>query len=635
VRSELVAAVRTRWAIGLRAALSLGLPLLVGVAAGRPSWGALASIGGFAGFYGAETPYRHRARLVAAVGLTLAIVVPVGSLCAPHATLAIAFVGLVTGVASFTCLALAVPPPREYLIVLAALASTGIPATGSDALRECWLVAAGALVGALISTSPAWTGRRALPQTRALNRAWAAIAALLAGAGTPEAARCQRAAVAAVRTARDTLRQAGAGAATATGELLSLAAAEMVLASALSVSIDATEALPGSAPAAVADLQRLSLGGPAASAAIAPPTGVPGLDQAIESARRLVLERPGDAVAPDRPTIRERLREAVESRTVVLPTALRVAVAVAAGAGIGRILGLDHSYWVGLTAAAALQANQVTLLLRRALHRMAGTVVGVAVVGLVFSLGPARGVVAAMAFVAQGIAETLIRASYAIAIVFVTVIALSVYDLAVPGAGLATGVGARVIDTAIGAALVVVLRLVLWPRAHEARLPRAEAAAIRVAAQLFADRWQDRPAAELARGQRRLQERLLELRTLAEGARGDRILTAREAHDDRITEAVEELAMLALGVPYGRTPPSAQDALALARTLARIAEALETGEAVDVPPVPELPGYPRTRAATGLLRGSLGRPRQPVSDEFSPPGVSTPSDSQSPTSGGL
>jgi hypothetical protein len=39
-----------RWQLGLRAALSVGIPLMAGVIAGRPSWGAVASFGGFAGF---------------------------------------------------------------------------------------------------------------------------------------------------------------------------------------------------------------------------------------------------------------------------------------------------------------------------------------------------------------------------------------------------------------------------------------------------------------------------------------------------------------------------------------------------------------------------------------------------------
>jgi uncharacterized membrane protein YccC len=102
---SLVEAFGARWSIGLRASLSVGILLLAGVAAGRPSWGALASMGAFAGFYGPDTPYRHRIRLVAGIGAALAIVVPLASLSASHAWLSIVFVGAVAAIASFVCLA--------------------------------------------------------------------------------------------------------------------------------------------------------------------------------------------------------------------------------------------------------------------------------------------------------------------------------------------------------------------------------------------------------------------------------------------------------------------------------------------------------------------------------------------------
>lgn len=46
----------TRWPIGLRASLMVGIPLLADVAVGRTSWGAVASMGAFAGFYGPVRP---------------------------------------------------------------------------------------------------------------------------------------------------------------------------------------------------------------------------------------------------------------------------------------------------------------------------------------------------------------------------------------------------------------------------------------------------------------------------------------------------------------------------------------------------------------------------------------------------
>ena len=161
---RLAEAFASRWPFGLRAGLSVGIPLVAGALTHHASYGALASIGSFAGFYGPATPYRHRIRLVAGVGVALIVLVPLGSLCAATAWLSVVLIGLVAAAASFTCLALRVPPPREYLIVLGVLAATGIPTGLTGALREAALVAAGAVIGGLITMAPpAGPGARAAP----------------------------------------------------------------------------------------------------------------------------------------------------------------------------------------------------------------------------------------------------------------------------------------------------------------------------------------------------------------------------------------------------------------------------------------------------------------------------------------
>ena len=600
-------AFRARWYVGLRAGLSVGVPLLVGVAAGRPTWGALASIGGFAGFYGPDTPYRHRVRLVAGVGAALAVVVPVGSLCAPQAWLSVVFAGMVAAVSSFVCLALRVPPPREYLIVLAALAATGIPAGLMEALRECALVAGGALIAGLITMAPALGRRRVIPQMRALSRAWEAVAGVLNAAGTPSAARARACAVAEMSYTREVLRQARTDADDM--YLRSLAAAEIVLASALSVSIDACATLDPCWAAATRGLGTLPPDTAPAQETSADDAGLRGLRRALEAARRILLRdsRSGqDVTELERQGVAERLRDALSPRAVVVPAAARIGIVVAVGAGLGRALGLDHSYWVGLTAAAVLQASNVTLLLRRSLRRLAGTIAGVALAGAVFALHPAVITIAIVAILAQFTAEVVMRASYGLAVTFVTVIALCVYDLAVPAAATSAAVGARVLDTAIGAALAIMLRLVLWPRAAGARMPQVQAQTLRTVAIVFRSRWLSDQTG-LKRAQRHLQEQLLNLRTIAEDMLADQITGSSAPRLDQVTLAIDELAMLALGMPFGRTRPARPAAEALVTRLEQLARAVDNRKPPpDAHRPVELPGYPRTQAATELLASAIG-----------------------------
>jgi uncharacterized membrane protein YccC len=595
-------AFRTRWYFGLRAALSVGIPLLAGVITGHPSWGAVASLGGFAGFYGPGAPRSHRIRMTAGVGLALAVVVPLGSLCAPRPWLAVAFAGSVAATSSFVFLAWQVPPPREYLIVLAALAATGIPAGLSGALRECALVAGGAVVAGVVTVAPTLGRRRALPEGRAIATAWAAVAGALDAAGMPGAEEARGSALAGVSRAHEVLTQAQ----TAAGDprWRFLAAVQLVLASALSVSIEARSPLDPCWAAAVRRLAERPPDGTGAPAGL-PAAGdhdLPGLRWAIVQAARILRGQTSgqDVAEAGGRSMPAELRAALSPHAVVLPAALRIGIVVAAGAALGRTLGLGHSYWVGLTAASVLQANNVTFLVRRSLNRVAGTIAGVGLAWIVFAPHPPVIAVAAVAICAQFAAEVMMPVLYGLAVTFVTVVALAVYDLAASGAGIGAAVGARLLDTLIGAALAVVLRIVLWPRANAIRMPYLQARTLQAATDAFRSRWLgDGPG--LGQVQRRLQAELLSLRAVRRDTLADHV-AATPGSADYVTPVIDELAILALGIPFDRPVPPRPDAEALLRRLDELTGALQTRTPPpdDDEPV-TLPGYPRTEAAVNLL----------------------------------
>ena len=253
-----------------------------------------------------------------------------------------------------------------------------------------------------------------------------------------------------------------------------------------------------------------------------------------------------------------------------------------------------------------MQASNVTLLLRRSLRRLGGTIAGVALAGTVFALHPAVIAVAIVAIGAQFTAEVVMRASYGLAVTFVTVIALCIYDLAVAVAATGAAVGARVLDTAIGAALAITLRLVLWPRAAAARMPQVQAQALRTVASVFRSRWLSDQTG-LERAQRQLQEQLLNLRTITEDMLADQVAGPSATRLNPVTLAIDELAMLALGMPFGRERPARPAAEALVRRLEQLAGAVENRMPPPDPHRPvELPGYPRTQAATELLASAIG-----------------------------
>jgi uncharacterized membrane protein YccC len=627
---ELAGLARGRWQAATRATASVGVVLVAGVLLGHSQWGAVASVGSFAGFYGSDTPYRYRTRLVALVGCALVAAMFLGSVVSTGAVLTTIAVGVASAVAALFCLGFDVPPPREYLIVLDVLVATGLqPADLGTAGGRAGLVSVGAAVGWVVTMLPAAFRRRA-PERDAVAGAFSALSGLVAAIGTAQAPDRRRAAVAAVRRARLAVVQAGLDAQDAT--LQSALVAEELLEVALHVDAEAVGPLPpgwavavlGGQPRTDLELATVPLAHrPAAAAALRQALA------AAERARAGQLDIPAAAM-PLTLSARERVRGMRSWRAVIAPAAVRLGLAVAGGATLGRGLGLGHSYWVGLTAAAVLLASNLTGALRRSIHRVLGTVVGVGLAYLVLAGRPPSIVVVIAAIACQFTAEIFVVASYGTAAVFLTVLALAVFSLGAPEANIGAAVESRLWDTALGAGVAVAARLLLWPRAAAARLPRLQADTLRSVIAALRTVWgvainpgrrADLETLALRGTRRAVQTRIVSLRAVQTDSSAD---APRAGEIDRlwpITRAIETLAHLALSVPESWPPPERAAREQFLMALNKLASAIEGGEpdetsldgpALDVPAldVPALAGYPRSSAAAAELALAIDRARQ-------------------------
>jgi uncharacterized membrane protein YccC len=606
-------AARQRCGIAARTMVCVALPLAIGVAAGHPQSGATASFGGLAGLYVPQSPYRYRARVVAAVGVGLAIAVLIGALAGNSAWVAAAVTGLVAGIASFICQASELPPPRELMLIMVLLAATAVPAGLAGAAQRAGLAAAGAVLAWLVTMSPALSRRgRRLPERRAVNGAVAAVAALLETVGTGQAPAARHTAVESVRRARTTVAQGDVPA----GNSLARAviAAEALLEAALHLEVEAPGPLCPDWGSAVRALIPAAAGGPVPALPLrgsgAPPSAAP-LLQALEEARAdLSCQEPvlSERIALDgRPRIVPQIAAALRRHSVVVPSAARIGIAVGLGVAIGRALGLGHAYWIGLTAAAVLQASNLLVTRRRVVHRLAGTVIGV---GLAFAvLGwhpPIWLVVIAVAFF-QGVVELVIATNYGVAVAGITVLALLLFHVAAPGEeAITVTIGSRLLDTAIGAVLALALRQLLWPRATLRRLPGAQALTLLATSQVLAEAWAQQPDSQrLADRRRALQGDLAVLRAVHADAVADAGLASATTDASwPVTAGVEELARLALSWPAYRPRPEPAQAAGLRRHLEELASAITEARPAATT-IPALPGQPLTVAATVALTSAV------------------------------
>ena len=146
-------------------------------------------------------------------------------------------------------------------------------------------------------------------------------------------------------------------------------------------------------------------------------------------------------------------------RTVVV----WVSVAVVLAALLAAVLGIDRGYWVVVAVVSVLQGGRgrrVTTV--RAVHRAGGTLVGAVLFVLIATvIGlPAQGLALAVVLaLLQFGAEMVIVAHYGAGLLFVTPLALLIAEAGSAGDPW-TIAGTRVLDTAIGCAIALVVLVV-------------------------------------------------------------------------------------------------------------------------------------------------------------------------------
>ena len=149
------------------------------------------------------SPFRYRARVVAAVGVGLATAMFLGSLASGYGWIATALtVGVVAGAASLICQAAELPPPRELMLVMAVLVATEPPSDLRQAAQRAGLTAVGAAIAWVVTMVPVIRGRHE-PELRALDDALLSTGSLLTTVGTAEEPTARHAAVLAARTSAD------------------------------------------------------------------------------------------------------------------------------------------------------------------------------------------------------------------------------------------------------------------------------------------------------------------------------------------------------------------------------------------------------------------------------------------------
>jgi hypothetical protein len=142
-----------------------------------------------------------------------------------------------------------------------------------------------------------------------------------------------------------------------------------------------------------------------------------------------------------------------------LIAAARIMAGSALAAYAAHAAGASHPGWAAMGATAVLQGTHLHISMNRALQRMAGTIVGAILVGLILALSPSIWTVIALLTVLTIATEVVIGTNYGLGQILVTPMALLMTYLATAQSeGM---VPERVLDTLIGASIGMACAVIL------------------------------------------------------------------------------------------------------------------------------------------------------------------------------
>ncbi|QIY72288.1 FUSC family protein [Streptomyces sp. RLB1-33] len=472
------------WAAASRAAIALALPLAIGLAAGEPAYGALASMGALSGVIGdTADAYRMRILNIAVPQLFGAIGVTIGSLVFGHGWVA---VGAVTGVALVSGMIStigAVASVSSLLLLLNCSIGAGLPLPGSWWLAPVLMSGGGLLVLALALL--AWPLRSGVPERVAVAHTYRTVADLLAATGTERYVDVRFAVTQSLNQSYDLALARRAfhhGRSPEVVRLLAQLNAITPVIEAAPAVHQFNEPLAPEVPDALrhlADAVETGYTGPIGLGLPVPTNETArAVDHALRHAADVVSDRNADKASLHnvddrlgRPAAL-RVRATRAARNVLLSAAswrygLRLALCIGLAQALVSLVPVPRSYWVALTITFVMKPDFGSVF-SRALLRALGTVAGLVVAAVVLALVPLGWWDVPVMFVLGPLIPVLGPRGYGYQTAAVTPVILLLSDV-LNHLGTALLVP-RLVDSLIGCAIALVAGYLLWPESWHTRV---------------------------------------------------------------------------------------------------------------------------------------------------------------------
>ena len=409
----------------------------------------MATIGAFTSLYGSGRPYLNRGVHLGVVAVCFALAVALGDWAAEVPWAGVLTVSVIAMAAVLVCNALAVGPPGAYMFVLACATGTGVASEHLAPWRIGLLVLAGGGFAWLVHMFGALINVRG-PEKSAVVSAAEEVARFAAAVGTSSEAPARHSAASALHQSWNVL------------------VTFQPVHPRPSSTVHALRALNHELHVVFAEVMT------AAENHESPPHDAEQRAHAVG----LLADSPANSdQAPDidemplgRPAPFELLRQAVTPGSPTLSVVARAGVAVCVAGFIASTLGIDHAYWA-MSAAVLIvhQGFDWIRTLQRGVERLLGTWIGLVLAGALLALHPQGLWLVATIALLQFTVELVVVRNYAIAVVFITPLALTMSSGGHPVDDIDELLLARGIDTLIGCVVALAVYLLIGRRHNAAR----------------------------------------------------------------------------------------------------------------------------------------------------------------------
>ncbi|MFD4788698.1 FUSC family protein [Streptomyces sp. NPDC058459] len=592
------------WAAVTRAAVAMALPLAIGLAAGRPALGALASMGALNGVIGdTADAYRMRVITIAVPQLTGAVGVILGQLAFGRGWYAVAVVTGVALVSGMISTIGAVASVSGLLLLLNCVVGAGLPLPRPWWLAPVLMTGGGLLVLALALL--AWPLRAGVPERASVADAYRRVADLLGACCDDDHYIGARFDVTrALNQAYDLIlghraRHHGRSE-ELTRMLAQLNAVTPLVEAAPAVHLTGRP-LPPQIHDAVRELARAVETGDTAGLRL---PGLPlplplplprneterAVDHALRHLADVVTSPSVDPRGIDESDVALHVRTARAARNAALSAnswryGLRLAVCIGIAQALVSLVPVPRSYWVALTITFVLKPDFGSVF-SRALLRALGTVAGLAVAAAVLAEVPLGWWDVPVMMLLAPLVPALTPRGYGFQTAAITPVILLLSDILNHlGTGLLLP---RLLDSLMGCGIALVAGYLLWPESWHTRVgdrlaDAVEDTAAYVATAFGTDADPDPDPAHRARLRRRLYRDLSTIRTefqraLTEPPPTGRLATAWWPLVVAVERIVDATTAARVRVHHGAPPPTPAEVHQVVRQLGELAEGVREAD---------------------------------------------------------